>query len=162
MSRCYSGREAAHKLAPGSLLVTYGQALLDYSEGKNKEARESLQRILKSAPNHMPSVLLAAAVELNLDSPQSAQMHLRKYLEVEPNNVYARKLMAQAMLKNAQPADAASMLAPALKDTSENQDTKISPHFVLKQFLCKEDTSKSWPKYVLFKERLPLKPAAAD
>jgi putative PEP-CTERM system TPR-repeat lipoprotein len=113
--------EAAHKLAPGSLLVTYGQALLDYSEGKNKEARESLQRILKSAPNHMPSVLLAGAVELNLNSPQSAQMHLRKYLEVEPNNVYARKLMAQAMLKNAQPADAAATLAPTLNETRDPQ-----------------------------------------
>jgi uncharacterized protein YcbK (DUF882 family) len=27
----------------------------------------------------------------------------------------------------------------------------------LKQFLCKEDTSRTFPKYVLFKERLPLK-----
>ena len=113
--------EAAHKVAPGSLLVTYGQALLDYSEGKNKEARDSLQRILKSAPNHMPSVLLAGAVELNLDSPQSAQMHLRKYLEVEPNNVYARKLMAQAMLKNGQPLDATATLAPALTDARDPQ-----------------------------------------
>ena len=41
--------------------------------------------------------------------------------------------------------------------TKENQDTKLSPHFRLKQFLCKEDTTKSFPKYVLFKERLPLK-----
>jgi hypothetical protein len=41
--------------------------------------------------------------------------------------------------------------------TKENQDTRISPHFTLKQFLCKEDTTKSFPKYVLFKERLPLK-----
>jgi hypothetical protein len=41
--------------------------------------------------------------------------------------------------------------------TKENQDTKISPHFTLKQFLCKEDTTKNFPKYVLFKERLPLK-----
>ena len=41
--------------------------------------------------------------------------------------------------------------------TKENQDTKVSPHFTLKQFLCKEDTTKSFPKYVLFKERLPLK-----
>ena len=113
--------EAAKKLAPGSLLVTYGEALLDYSEGKNKEARDALQRILKSAPNHMPSVLLAGAVELNLDSPQSAQMHLRKYLEVEPNNVYARKLMAQAMLKNGQPLDASTTLAPALNDTRDPQ-----------------------------------------
>ena len=41
--------------------------------------------------------------------------------------------------------------------TKENEDTKVSPHFTLKQFLCKEDTTKSFPKYVVFKERLPLK-----
>lgn len=41
--------------------------------------------------------------------------------------------------------------------TPKNQDTRVSPHFTLKQFLCKEDTSKAWPKYVLIKERLPLK-----
>ena len=41
--------------------------------------------------------------------------------------------------------------------TPESQDTKVSPHFTVKQFLCKEDSSKAWPKYVLFRERLPLK-----
>lgn len=41
--------------------------------------------------------------------------------------------------------------------TKENLDTRISPHFVLKQFLCKEDTTNTFPKYVLFEERLPLK-----
>jgi uncharacterized protein YcbK (DUF882 family) len=41
--------------------------------------------------------------------------------------------------------------------TKDNQDTRLSPHFTLKQFLCKEDTSRTFPKYVLFKERLPLK-----
>jgi plastocyanin len=41
--------------------------------------------------------------------------------------------------------------------TKENQETKISPHFALKQFLCKEDTSRQFPKYVLLEERLPLK-----
>jgi hypothetical protein len=41
--------------------------------------------------------------------------------------------------------------------TKENQDSKLSPHFTLKQFVCKEDTTKTFPKYMLFKERLPLK-----
>jgi uncharacterized protein YcbK (DUF882 family) len=41
--------------------------------------------------------------------------------------------------------------------TKDNQDTKVSPHFTLRQFLCKEDTTRNYPKYVLFKERLPLK-----
>jgi hypothetical protein len=41
--------------------------------------------------------------------------------------------------------------------TKDNQDTKVSPHFRLKQFLCKEDTTKRFPKYLVLKERLPLK-----
>jgi hypothetical protein len=41
--------------------------------------------------------------------------------------------------------------------TKENLKTKLSPHFTLEQFLCKEDTTRDFPKYVLFKERLPLK-----
>jgi hypothetical protein len=41
--------------------------------------------------------------------------------------------------------------------TKDNQDTKVSPHFTLKQFLCKEDSTKTFPKYVVLEERLPLK-----
>ena len=41
--------------------------------------------------------------------------------------------------------------------TRDNRDTKVSPHFTLKQFLCKEDTTRSFPKYVVLKARLPLK-----
>ena len=41
--------------------------------------------------------------------------------------------------------------------TKENQDTKVSPHFTLEQFLCKEDAAPQYPKYVLLNERLPLK-----
>jgi hypothetical protein len=41
--------------------------------------------------------------------------------------------------------------------TAENLETKVSPHFVLKQFLCKEDTSTTFPKYVVLQEKLPLK-----
>jgi len=41
--------------------------------------------------------------------------------------------------------------------TKDNEDTKVSPHFVLKQFVCKEDTTSAFPKYVVLKERLPLK-----
>jgi len=41
--------------------------------------------------------------------------------------------------------------------TKENENTHVSPHFTLKQFLCKEDTSRQYPKYVVLKERLPMK-----
>jgi hypothetical protein len=41
--------------------------------------------------------------------------------------------------------------------TKENQDAKVSPHFRLKQFLCKQDASSAFPKYVVLEERLLLK-----
>jgi uncharacterized protein YcbK (DUF882 family) len=50
-------------------------------------------------------------------------------------------------------------LAPTgfIEVTKENRETRVSPHLTLEQFLCKEDTTKTFPKYVLVKERLPLK-----
>jgi len=41
--------------------------------------------------------------------------------------------------------------------TKKNRDTKLTPHFRLEQFLCKEDLSDRYPKYVVVKERLLLK-----
>jgi hypothetical protein len=39
--------------------------------------------------------------------------------------------------------------------TQENMDTWVSPHFQLKQFLCKQESG--WPKYLLLRTRLLLK-----
>jgi putative PEP-CTERM system TPR-repeat lipoprotein len=112
--------DAARKATPGNLIVTYTQAMLDFSQGKHAAAFENLQKVLRVAPEHMPTILLSGAVELNMGSLQQAEQHLRKYLEANPNNVYARKLLAQVLLKNAQPADAATALAPALKEPTQD------------------------------------------
>ena len=39
--------------------------------------------------------------------------------------------------------------------TEDNRDTRVSPHFTLGQFLCKQQSD--WPKYILLRERLTLK-----
>jgi hypothetical protein len=41
--------------------------------------------------------------------------------------------------------------------TKDNEDTKVSPHFKLKQFICKQDTLTDFPKYVVLEQRLLLK-----
>jgi Peptidase M15 len=41
--------------------------------------------------------------------------------------------------------------------TKDNEDTRVSPHFKLKQFVCKQDANAPFPKYVLLDERLLLK-----
>ena len=59
----------------------------------------------------------------------------------------------------AQPLNGNPLYVPPagfIEVTKENQETKVSPHFELKQFLCKEDTSEQFPKYIVLNERLPL------
>ena len=41
--------------------------------------------------------------------------------------------------------------------TKDNEDTKVSPHFRLKQFICNQDTLADFPKYVVLEQRLLLK-----
>lgn len=112
--------DAALKLGAGDLNTTYVQALLHFTGGKNAEAKESLQKILRVAPNHMPSMLLAGAVELNLGAYQQSEQYLRGYLANNDGNVYARKLLAQVLLKTNKPAEASEVLAPALKTASSD------------------------------------------
>lgn len=111
---------AARKAAPNALIVKYSQALLDFRQGKFAPAKEALQQVMKVAPNYMPAVLLAGAVDLNLKSYGLAEQHLKRYVEQFPDNAYARKLLAQAQLQNARPTDATATLAPLLKDGEED------------------------------------------
>jgi hypothetical protein len=41
--------------------------------------------------------------------------------------------------------------------TKQNENTRLSPHFRLKQFVCKQGSPDEFPKYVVLHERLPLK-----
>jgi putative PEP-CTERM system TPR-repeat lipoprotein len=112
--------DVARKLIPGSVLVFYTQSLLDYSQGKNAAAQESMQKVLRVAPEHMPSVLLAGAIHLNLGSLHQAEHHLRHYLEKNPGNLYARKMLASTLLRTGHTPDALSVLAPALKASQDD------------------------------------------
>lgn len=106
---------AAEKNTPGSLLVTYAQALLFYSENRPTAAHDALQQVLRAFPEHMPSVLLAGAVSYNLGYLHQAEQHLRNYLAKVPGNDYARQLLAATLLRNGQSPDALSVLEPSLK-----------------------------------------------
>lgn len=111
---------AARKSTPHGLQLFYAQARLDYAQGRNQAAMESLQQILSTATEHAPSILLAGAVQFNLGSMTQAEQYLRKYLEIEPGSLYARKLLASTLLKLERGAEATALLAPLLKDGSQD------------------------------------------
>lgn len=116
--------EAARKVARGNLMVLYAQALLDFTLGQHAAAWESLQQILSKAPGHMPSVLLAGASQLAMGSLPQAEQHLKHYLESDPKNLYARKLLVAVYLKNRDTQRAIALLRSPLRD-GVDQDPQL-------------------------------------
>jgi putative PEP-CTERM system TPR-repeat lipoprotein len=111
---------ALDKTTPNSPYAIYLQALLDHTQGKFSDAQAQLLKLLKIVPNHMPTMLLAGANELKLDNATAAQGFFNAYLERNPDSLYARKLLAQALLKTGQPAEAAAALGPLLRSGAQD------------------------------------------
>jgi putative PEP-CTERM system TPR-repeat lipoprotein len=116
--------DAVRKTSPNNLTINYAQALLDFRQRKYAAALESLQQVLRAAPEHMPSILLAGAVQLELGSMPQAEQHLKKYLERDPGNLYARKLMVSTLLKSRRTQYAIDILSPALK-VAQQDDVQL-------------------------------------
>ena len=106
--------EAARKRQPGSLLVTYAQALLDFAEGKHKAALEHVQLVLQASPDHMPSVLLAATLELATGATAQARAHVLRYRQAQPKEPYALRLQAMCDLREGKAREALALLEPAI------------------------------------------------
>lgn len=112
--------DAARTSSPRNPSVLYMQAFLDFSQGKNAEALDGIQKVLHAAPDYMPGVLIAGAVQYALGSMPQAEQYLTKYLDKDPANLYARKLLASALLKGRQASKANTVLAPALKESPQD------------------------------------------
>jgi putative PEP-CTERM system TPR-repeat lipoprotein len=106
--------QAARKASPATLAVLYAQALLDFRESKHAAAQESLQQILRTVPEHFPSLLLLGAVQAALGSNQQAEQNLRKFLAAYPRHLYASKLLASLNLRANNPDAALGLLRPLL------------------------------------------------
>ncbi|CDG83259.1 putative PEP-CTERM system TPR-repeat lipoprotein [Janthinobacterium agaricidamnosum NBRC 102515 = DSM 9628] len=110
----------ARKTAPTSLAVMHAQALLDFREGKNKAALEGLQQILRVAPDHMPSILLAGSVQLALGAQQQAEQYLHRFLDANPGHPYAIKMLASIAMARGQTDSALDMVMPLLQSNPDD------------------------------------------
>ncbi len=111
---------AARTLAGTSLGLSFSEATLDFRESKLQAALEGTQRVLRVAPEHTPSILLAGAVHSALGAHHAAALELRKFLLVHPKHVYASKLLAAAHLGAQRPADALAVLLPLMADHADD------------------------------------------
>lgn len=127
----------AHAVSQGGLALDFTQALLDFREQKYPAALERLQLVQRGAPDYMPGVLLAGAVQFELNNNVQAELLLRRFLESQSGHLYASKLLAATLLRNGKAAEAAALLAPLLEkhpDDPELLATAGDAHMRLQQF----------------------------
>ena len=120
--------------------------------------------LLRLAPRQWRWTAPAAArlCTLRVDGPASKNtIALRVFVMVPASNVKNGLLNGYRIGQYpAKPLNGNPIYTPPsgfVEVTKDNRDTRLSPHFTLRQFLCKEDTSDRYPKYVIVKERLLLK-----
>jgi len=114
--------EAARKVQPASLVILYTQGLLDLAEGKHKAALERAQMVLHSAPDHLPSMLLAASVELETGATAQARAHILRYRQSQPAEPFALRLQAMCDLREGKEADALALLETAIAENPQEVD----------------------------------------
>jgi putative PEP-CTERM system TPR-repeat lipoprotein len=105
-AEAHSALAQARKVSGASLGVLYSEAMLSFRENKLGAALEAVQHVLRAAPEHYPSILLAGAIESASGAHAQAEQHLRAFLHTYPDHVYAGKLLAGVQLAT-QHADAA-------------------------------------------------------
>jgi len=102
----------ARSIAPASHLLGYANAVLALKEKRYSDARDELRIVLATAPSHMPSVLLAGAVNYASGHLGHAQAALVRYIHRFPGSVDARKMYAAVLLRKNQPQSGVDVVAP--------------------------------------------------
>ena len=81
------------KIVPNSPQANYLRALIEHRKKNPAAARDIVLQVLKAAPDHLASLLLAGIVEFELGSHAQAQGHLGQVLASAPGNLHTRKLL---------------------------------------------------------------------
>jgi putative PEP-CTERM system TPR-repeat lipoprotein len=106
--------EAARPLKTDDLRVTYFDALVAVGRKDNKKARELSQELLKRAPEHVPTLVLAGGIEFQDKHFATAEGYLQKAVLLAPEHAGARALLARSYLSSNQPARTLDALQPLL------------------------------------------------
>ena len=103
---------AARKVRGGDLRLVYFDALVAYEKKDLAKARELSHQLLKRAPDHVPSLVLAGGVELQDGKLTMAESYLQKAVLLAPQHQGARKLLVRTYMGSNQPARALEALQP--------------------------------------------------
>jgi cellulose synthase operon protein C len=118
--------DTARSLRNGDPRVQYFDAVIAFGKNDLAKARDMVQQVLKRAPEHVPSLVLAAAVELQAGQAATAEGYLRKAVSIAPQHAGARRLLVRTYLGSNQPAKALESIQPLLAS-----DARADPQLLL-------------------------------
>ena len=101
----------AQVLAPTDPMVKYTEGLIEFRRGNYPAAQTALQGVLKDAPDHRPSILLAGMAAYALGSYAEAQTHFVRVVKLAPANLDLRKLLALSFARGGNPQRALDEIA---------------------------------------------------
>ncbi len=112
--------DSMRKLFKNHFMVNYVQALIHLREGKYRDAQSAIQQTLKVRGDYAPAILLSGAISHALGALGQAEVEVSRYLQGNPGNIYARKLLAQIYVDKKQGRKALEVIEPVLgKETSD-------------------------------------------
>lgn len=112
-----AGKELAElrRLSPQGAQTFFYDAMLAIAQSDFKRARESIQQLLRYAPNDPRILVLAGQTELELNSVVQAEALFGKAVAAAPNLALARRQLALVYLRTGQGERALTVLKPLLE-----------------------------------------------
>ena len=106
--------DKAATIAPSSTKLHFSRAVIALRERDFDRCNDELLVVFGVVPKHMPATLMSGALFLATGQLEQAQTAAAIFLRRYPGQVYARKILAETLLRKEQPKSAAYVLDPLL------------------------------------------------
>lgn len=115
--------EQLSKAYPNDVQTVFVQAQLAYLKKEHDKAKELLQPLLRMAPDNAKLLTFAGGIDLARGAVVMAEAELGKAVQLQPQAIPARKLLASAYLRLGQPQKMLVTLKPLLEGDRPDTDT---------------------------------------
>ena len=104
--------DAVSELAPGHPDVRYIAGLMAFYEGRDRDALANLDRALPAASRYPLTLFYLSLAQLLEGDPVVAEIHAREFVQLVPDSVQGRKLLALLLLQNKDFEEVEEVLQP--------------------------------------------------